>query len=91
MPACAWHINQRITVKTAGRDSVGHYLIMPFKGLIREQLLNGKACKSYIIHQVNFKKLELQIAAAGLLGGDSRPHEYSWEQGPECSRLGRAG
>lgn len=43
---CAWHINQRFTVKTAGTGTAGQHLITQFKGLIREQLLNGKACKS---------------------------------------------
>lgn len=44
--------------KTAGRGAVGPYFIMLFKGPIRLQLLNGKACKSYIIHVEHSEKAQ---------------------------------
>lgn len=43
-------LTRALLFKTAGRGAAGPYFIMPLKGPIRLQLLNGKACKSYIIY-----------------------------------------
>lgn len=43
-------ITRALQFKTAGRGAAGPHFIMLFKDPIRQQLPNGKACKSYIIH-----------------------------------------
>lgn len=51
-------LTRALLFKTAGRGAAGPYFIMLFKGPIRLQLLNGKACKSYIIHVEHSEKAQ---------------------------------
>lgn len=51
-------LTRALLFKTAGMGALGPYFIMLFKGPIRLQLLNGKACKSYIIHVEHSKKAQ---------------------------------
>lgn len=51
-------LSRTLVFKTAGRGAPGPHFIMPFKGPIRLQLLNGKACKSYIIHVEHSEKAQ---------------------------------
>lgn len=74
---CAWHINRCITVKTAGsRLSGALFKSRHSRSLIREHLLNGKACKSYIIHQEDFKKWKRYFAADLLCVDSSMQHSW---------------
>lgn len=51
-------LTRALLLETAGMCTAGLYFIMPFKGPIRQQLLNGKACKSYIIHAEQLREME---------------------------------
>lgn len=57
-------LTRALLFKTAGRGAAGPYFIMPFKGPIRLQLLNGKACKSYIIHVEHSEKAQEHFSSS---------------------------
>lgn len=58
----AWAVSgistRALLFKTAGRGTLGPYFITPFKSPITPQLLNGEACKSYIIHVEHSQKAQ---------------------------------
>lgn len=57
-------LTRALLFKTAGRGAAGPYFIMLFKGPIRLQLLNGKACKSNTIHVKDMEKAQQLLATA---------------------------
>lgn len=68
-------LTRALLFKTAGMGAVGPYFIMLFKGPIRLQLLNGKACKSYIS-----KKAQEHSYCELLRGTGWREKERKWNR-----------